>query len=71
MNNLSEGRSFFISSIVPLTAAPRPPSKSQTMKEASARIKINQFLEKAGWRFFADAKGPANIMLEANVSLKS
>ena len=41
------------------------------MKEASARIKINQFLEKAGWRFFADAKGPANIMLEANVTLKS
>ncbi len=25
-------------------------------KEATARIKINQLLETAGWRFFADGK---------------
>jgi type I restriction enzyme, R subunit len=40
------------------------------MKEASARIKINKLLEGAGWRFFADAKGPANIQLEPSVVLK-
>ena len=34
------------------------------MNEASARIKINKLLEAAGWRFFADADGPANIQLE-------
>lgn len=39
------------------------------MKEASARIKINRLLENAGWRFFADAKGPANIQLEPSVTL--
>ena len=41
------------------------------MKEASARIKINKLLEAAGWRFFADATGPANIQLEPSVTLKS
>ncbi len=40
------------------------------MKEAFARIKINKLLEGAGWRFFADAKGPANIQLEPSVVLK-
>lgn len=39
------------------------------MKEATARIKINKLLEKAGWRFFADSNGPANIQLEPNVTL--
>jgi type I restriction enzyme R subunit len=32
--------------------------------EARARIKINKLLEEAGWRFFDDAKSPANIVLE-------
>lgn len=41
------------------------------MKEASARIKVNKLLEAAGWRFFADANGPATIQLEANVTIKS
>ena len=41
------------------------------MKEASARIKINKLLEAAGWRFFADANGPANIQLEPSVTLKT
>ena len=41
------------------------------MKEALARIKINKLLEAAGWRFFVDAKGPANVQLEPNVNLKS
>jgi type I restriction enzyme R subunit len=41
------------------------------MKEAAARIKINKLLEAAGWRFFADAKGPANIQLEPSVKLTS
>ena len=38
-------------------------------KEASARIKINRLLESAGWRFFDDANGPANISLEPNVKI--
>ena len=41
------------------------------MKEAAARIKINKLLEIAGWRFFADAQGPANIKLEPSVTLKT
>jgi len=39
------------------------------MKEAAARIKINKLLETAGWRFFADATGPANIQLESRARL--
>ncbi len=41
------------------------------MKEATARIKINKLLETAGWRFFADSNGPANIRLEPSVTIKS
>ena len=40
-------------------------------KEARARIKINKLLEAAGWRFFADSKGPANIQLEPSVTIKT
>ncbi|MCC5808234.1 MAG: DEAD/DEAH box helicase family protein, partial [Opitutales bacterium] len=40
-------------------------------KEATARIKINRFLEAAGWRFFDDHHGPANIRLEPNVPLQA
>lgn len=40
------------------------------MKEAKARIKINNLLEKAGWRFFDDNNGVANITLESNVKIK-
>jgi type I restriction enzyme R subunit len=39
------------------------------MREAAARIKINKLLEAAGWRFFADDQGPANVQLEPNVKL--
>jgi len=39
------------------------------MNEATARIKINRLLEKAGWRFFPDGNGPANIRLEPNVAI--
>jgi len=39
-------------------------------KEATARIKINHLLEAAGWRFFDNAQGKANIVLEPNVKLK-
>lgn len=39
-------------------------------KEAKARIKINKLLERAGWRFFDDNAGPANIQLEPNVKIK-
>ena len=35
-------------------------------KEAKARIKINKLLEKAGWRFFDEKSGKANIRLEPN-----
>ena len=38
-------------------------------KEAIARIKINKLLEKAGWRFFDDENGKANILLENNVKI--
>ena len=38
-------------------------------KEAKARIKINKLLEEAGWRFFDDEDGPANVQLEAYVQL--
>jgi len=37
--------------------------------EAKARIKINKLLEQAGWRFFDNEKGQANISLEPNVKL--
>jgi hypothetical protein len=40
------------------------------IKEARARIKINKLLEAAGWRFFDDAQGKANITLEPNVTVK-
>ena len=38
-------------------------------KEAQARIKINKLLEAAGWRFFDDDQGRANVVLEPNVTL--
>ena len=38
-------------------------------KEARARIRINELLQRAGWRFFDDENGSANIVLEANVKL--
>ncbi|MFC5567062.1 DEAD/DEAH box helicase family protein [Rubellimicrobium aerolatum] len=38
-------------------------------KEATARLKINQCLEAAGWRLFDNSKGPANVVLEPNVKL--
>ena len=38
--------------------------------EATARIKINRLLEQAGWRFFENSTGPANVVLEPNVKLK-
>jgi type I restriction enzyme R subunit len=40
-------------------------------KEATARIKINRLLEAADWRFFADGTKPANIRLEAKVTINS
>ncbi|MBQ6052780.1 MAG: DEAD/DEAH box helicase family protein [Clostridia bacterium] len=40
-----------------------------SVKEAKARIKINKLLEAAGWRFFDDENGPANIQVEANVKI--
>lgn len=40
------------------------------MKEAAARIKINKLLESAGWRFFSDERGPANIQLEPRVTIE-
>nr|MBA3966156.1 DEAD/DEAH box helicase family protein [Nitrospirales bacterium] len=40
-------------------------------KEATARIKINNLLDGAGWRFFADGDTPANIRLEPNVTIET
>ena len=39
------------------------------MNEATARLKINLLLEKAGWRFFPNANGPPNVQLEVGVPL--
>ncbi|MFZ1620736.1 MAG: DEAD/DEAH box helicase family protein, partial [Dokdonella sp.] len=44
---------------------------AMSLKEATARIKINKLLESAGWRFFADGNTPANISLEPGVALKT
>ncbi len=38
-------------------------------KEAKARIKINELLKEAGWRFFDEDGKPANIQVEPNVKL--
>lgn len=38
-------------------------------KEATARVKINRLLEEAGWRFFDDAQGFANVVLEPNTKI--
>ncbi len=40
-----------------------------SQKEAKARIKINKLLEEAGWRFFDNEEGKANILLENNAKL--
>ncbi len=40
-------------------------------KEATARIKINRLLEDAGWRFFDDVNGRANVALEPNVKIRA
>ena len=40
------------------------------MNEATARVKINRLLERAGWRFFAEGDEPANVRLEPNVEIK-
>ena len=39
------------------------------MNEATARIKINSLLEKAGWRFFPDGDRPSNVSLEQGVTI--
>ena len=38
-------------------------------KEAKARIKINNLLQEAGWRFFDEEISKANIILENNVKI--
>ena len=37
--------------------------------EAQARIKIDQLLQQAGWRFFDDESGPATIQLEGGLDI--
>ncbi len=37
--------------------------------EAHARIKINKLLEEAGWRFFDNEQGRANILLENHIKI--
>jgi type I restriction enzyme R subunit len=38
--------------------------------EAVARIKIKRLLEAAGWRFFNDKNGSANIILELHSKIQ-
>ncbi len=38
-------------------------------KEAKARIRINKYLEDAGWQFFDTDDESANICLETNVKI--
>lgn len=38
-------------------------------KEAKSRLKINKLLEEAGWRFFDDESGPANVQVEPNIKI--
>ena len=38
-------------------------------KEAAARIKIDRLLEEAGWRFFDDEHGKANVQLETGTKI--
>ena len=40
------------------------------MNEATARLKINRLLERAGWRFFPEGSKTANVQIEAGVTLK-
>lgn len=40
------------------------------VKEAKARLKINQLLQDAGWRFFDDKSGSRSIEVEGNVNLE-
>ena len=40
------------------------------MNEATARVRINSLLEKAGWRFFPEEDRPANIRLELGVAIR-
>ena len=40
------------------------------MNEATARLKINKLMERAGWRFFPDGNKPANVRLEPSVAIK-
>lgn len=42
-----------------------------TKKEAQARVKIDLLLQQAGWRFFDDAGGKANISCEHRVTKKT
>ena len=39
------------------------------MNEATARLKINRLLERAGWRFFPEGDEPANVRVEAGVAV--
>jgi type I restriction enzyme R subunit len=55
--------------MLPRRGVPLVRKDSKTMKEATARIKINQLLAAAGWRFFQDGKLPANIRLEQTVAI--
>jgi len=38
--------------------------------EAHARIKINKLLEEAGWCFFDDENGPANLIILKQKQIK-
>ena len=43
--------------------------RNKLTTEATARITINRLLENAGWRFFDNENGKANIQLEQGVSI--
>jgi type I restriction enzyme R subunit len=47
----------------------RNTERRKMKNEAQARIKINQLLTEAGWRFFDNDDGKANILLENHVKI--
>ena len=62
-NNEEALAEIFKKSPPPIISTQKRNGNMANSKEAKARIKINKLLEQAGWRFFDNEKGQANISL--------